>query len=110
MSWSYKGPNGRSPAAQEVRVLTGPCRQFLRCCDGSELMAEIRSMLEDQPVEIVDATAMLDYLCDLRNGSRPKTDITRAQLSTLLALITPHCGRGVEQVLNELARAAGVPE
>lgn len=71
-TWTYKDADGRRiGAARDARQLTEPCVQFLRTCTGDELMREIRAMLSDQPIEIVDAIAMLDYLCELRVSNNP---------------------------------------
>lgn len=82
--WRYKESNMRVPAAREVRMLTEPCKAFLRSCTGGQLMDEIRQMLGDEPIEIVDAISMLDFLCELRDY-RQRDSLDRAVHSNVMA-------------------------
>ncbi len=115
MGWTYKGPGGRVPAAHEVRELRPEVKGFLRTCTGHELMREIRAMLDDQPIEIVDATAMLDYLCELRDTKHSKPDKPEVQAEVARAYVERVAGNlrkqelsGAAKLLLQLADAAGV--
>jgi hypothetical protein len=112
--WTYKTPAGQCiPAAREVRELQDEVKVFLHECTGSELMREIRSMLDDNPPEIVDAITMLDYLCALHKPT-PAPEISsliaRSYINRVVTVLTDRKLSGAALLIEQLADAAGVPK